>query len=163
MGQLNAPAGFAEKAAAKIAATGRQIDVKSTIVRSCSRSDIARLFATDSYSSHCKPKPSTALRRPIIKPSYTNGQRMKLFVAPTIFIMAISSRRSNVVSLMVFEMMKTDTSSKIAMSAMHTTLATFRSVIKPPAMSSSTRTLATPSTLSKISCAVLPEMLKSST
>ncbi len=43
------------------------------------------------------------------------------------------------------------------MSAMHTTLATFRSVIKPPAMSSSTRTLATPSTLSRISCAVLPE------
>ena len=37
------------------------------------------------------------------------------------------------------------------------------SVIKPPAMSSSTRTLATPSTLSKISCAVLPEMLRSST
>ena len=35
-------------AAAKIAATGCQIAVKSTIVKSCSRSDMARLLATDS-------------------------------------------------------------------------------------------------------------------
>ena len=81
-----------------------------------------------------------------MKPSYTKGQRMKPFVAPTIFIMAISSRRSKVVSLMVLEMMNTETTNNIAMSAMHTTPATFRSVMKPSARFSSARASAIPVT-----------------
>ena len=45
----------------------------------------------------------TALNIPSSSPSYTKGQRINPLVAPTIFIMAISSRRSKVVSLMVLE------------------------------------------------------------
>ena len=71
-----------------------------------------------------------------MKPSYTKGQRMKPLVAPTIRMMALSSRRSKVVSLMVLEMMNTDTTNKMAISATHTTVATFRTVTKPPAISS---------------------------
>ena len=103
-----------------------------------------RLLATEPYSSHCSKKAITALIMPRKKPSYTNGQRINPSVAPTIFMIAISSRRSKVVSLIVLEMMNTDTSSRIAMSAMHTIPATLRSVIKPPAISSSTRTPPTP-------------------
>ena len=58
---------------------------------------------------------------------------MNPLVAPTIFMMAISSRRSNVVSLMVLEMMNTDTSSRMAMRAMLMMLATLRAVVKPSA------------------------------
>ena len=58
---------------------------------------------------------------------------MNPLVAPTIFMMAISSRRSNVVSLMVLEMMNTDTSSRMAMRAMLMMLATLRTVVKPSA------------------------------
>ena len=61
---------------------------------------------------------------------------MKPLVAPTIFMMAISSRRSKVVSLMVLAMMNTDTTSSTAMSTTHTTPATFRRVMKPAASSS---------------------------
>lgn len=58
---------------------------------------------------------------------------MNPLVAPTIFIMAISSRRSKVVSLMVLLMMNTDTSSSMAMRAMLMMPATFRAVVKPSA------------------------------
>ena len=75
----------------------------------------------------------TALNRPSSSPSNTKGQRMNPLVAPTIFMMAISSRRSNVVSLMVLEMMNTDTSSRMAMRAMLMMLATLRAVVKPSA------------------------------
>ena len=81
----------------------------------------------------------TALRSPIMKPSYTKGQRMKPLVAPTIRMMAISSRRSKVVSLMVLEMMKMDTRKRMAMRVRHTTVAIFRTVRSPPATSSSAR------------------------
>ena len=77
-----------------------------------------------------------APRKPNRKPSYTKGQRMKPLVAPTIRMMAISSRRSKVVSLMVLEMMNTDTTNKMTIRATHTTVATFRTVMKPPAISS---------------------------
>ena len=75
----------------------------------------------------------TALNRPSSSPSNTKGQRMNPLVAPTIFMMAISSRRSNVVSLMVLEMINTDTSSRMAMRAMLMMLATLRAVVKPSA------------------------------
>ena len=89
--------------------------------------------ATAVYSSHCRPKAITALNRPSSIPSYTKGHRMNPLVAPTIFIMAISSRRSKVVSLMVLLMMNTDTSSSMAMRAMLMIPATFRAVVKPSA------------------------------
>ena len=65
-------------------------------------------------------------------------------VAPTIFMMAISSRRSKVVSLMVLEMMNSDTISSIAISTMEITPATLRTVIKPAEMTSSARTSSMP-------------------
>ena len=43
-------------------------------------------------------------------PSITNGQRINPFVAPTDFIMLISSLRLNIVILMVFEMINRETS-----------------------------------------------------
>ena len=61
---------------------------------------------------------------------------MKPLVAPTIRMMAISSRRSKVVRRMVLEIMNTDTTNKMAISATQTTVATFRRVMKPPAISS---------------------------
>ena len=48
-------------------------------------------------------------------------------------MMAISSRRSKVVSLMVLEMMNTDTSSRMAIRAMLMMLAMLRTVVKPSA------------------------------
>ena len=71
-----------------------------------------------------------------MKPSYTKGQRIKPLVAPTMRMMAISSLRSKVVSLMVLEIMNTDTINKMAIRATHTTVATFRTVIKPLVISS---------------------------
>ena len=103
---------------------------------SCSVSLLSTPRATAAYSAHWRKKAITAPSRPSMKPSYTKGQRIKPLVAPTIFIMAISSRRSKVVSLMVLEMMNTDTTNKMAISATHTTVATFRTVTKPPAISS---------------------------
>ena len=66
-----------------------------------------------------------------MKPSYTKGQRIKPLVAPTIFIMAISSRRSKVVSLMVLEIMNMDTTNSTAISVRQMTVAIFRTVMKP--------------------------------
>ena len=63
---------------------------------------------------------------------------MNPLVAPTIFMMAISSRRSNVVSLMVLLMMNTDTNSSMAISATEMTPATLRTVVKPLATASFT-------------------------
>ena len=73
---------------------------------------------------------------------------MNPLVAPTIFMMAISSRRSNVVSLMVLLMMNTDTNSSMAISATEMTPATLRTVVKPLATASSARALSMPGILS---------------
>ena len=73
---------------------------------------------------------------------------MKPSVAPTIFMMAISSLRSKVVSLMVLEMMNSDTTSSTAMRAKEMIWATLRTVMKPVVMASSARTLSMPSTSS---------------
>ena len=62
--------------------------------------------------------------------------------------MAISSRRSNVVSLMVLEMMNSDTISKMAISAMEIAPATLRIVMKPLEITSSARTSSMPATAS---------------
>ena len=113
--------------------------------------------ATAAYSPHCRPKAITALNRPSSSPSYTKGQRMNPLVAPTIFMMAISSRRSNVVSLMVLLMMNTDTNSSMAISATEMTPATLRTVVKPLATASSARALAMPGILST---AVLVSMIR---
>ena len=78
----------------------------------------------------------TAENSPSRNPSYTKGQRMKPLVAPTIFMMAISSRRSKVVSLMVLAIMNTDTRNSTAMRTTHTTPATLRMVMNPAASSS---------------------------
>ena len=83
---------------------------------------------------------------------------MNPLVAPTIFMMAISSRRSKVVSLMVLEMMNTDTSSNMAMRAMEMTPATLRTVVKPLATASSARALAMPG---MFSTAVRVSMMRS--
>ena len=54
-------------------------------------------------------------------PSTMNGTRTKPFVAPTDFMMLISERRENIVTLTVFEMMNSETTPSTAIS---TTLAT---------------------------------------
>ena len=69
-------------------------------------------------------------------------------MAPTIFMMAISSRRSKVVSLMVVEMMNSDTISSTAISATLITPATLRTAIKPLEMVWSARTSPIPFTFS---------------
>ena len=69
-------------------------------------------------------------------PSYTKGHRIKPLVAPTMRMMAISSRRSKVVSLMVLEMMNTDTTSRMTINATHTTVAMLRTVMSPSEISS---------------------------
>ena len=56
--------------------------------------------------------------------------RMKELFAPTIFMMAISSRRPNVASLMVLDMMNTDTNTSITMSTSEMTLMILRIVTK---------------------------------
>ena len=61
----------------------------------------------------------------------TKGVRMKLLVAPTIFMIAISSLRPKVVSLMVFDMMKTATIKSITMRMIETAATTFRKVTMP--------------------------------
>ena len=55
---------------------------------------------------------------------------MKPFVAPTIFMMAISSRRPNVASLMVLVMINRDTAMRITIKTTETTLTMFRNVMK---------------------------------
>ena len=74
---------------------------------------------------------------------------MKPSVAPTIFMMAISSRRSKVVSLMVLEIMNTEITSSTAMRAMLMRLATFRTVKNPLEMASSARTFTMPGVASR--------------
>ena len=69
--------------------------------------------------------------RPSTSPSTTKGQRMKKLLAPTIFIMPISSRRLNVASLMVFCMMKMETMNRMTMRIIEITLAMLRTVMKP--------------------------------
>ena len=71
---------------------------------------------------------------------------MKPLEAPTIFMMAISSRRVKVASLMVFVMMKKDTTISITISIREMTLTMFLAVMKPSAYSRCAFTLATPST-----------------
>ena len=65
-------------------------------------------------------------------------------MAPHIFMMAISSLRLKVASLMVLEMMKSDTSSRITTKMTATAPAMLRTTTKPSAISSSARTLAMP-------------------
>ena len=92
---------------------------------------LATPCAMASYKPHCSKKARIAPVRPSMKPSYTKGQRIKPLVAPTIFIMAISSRRSKVVSLMVLEIMNMDTTNSTAISVRQMTVAIFRTVMKP--------------------------------
>ena len=129
-------------------ATGCQICRKGTTSSSCMVSELLMPLAMALYSSHCRPKAITAPNRPSSRPSNTKGQRMKPSVAPTIFMMAISSRRSNVVSLMVLEMINSDTISKMAISAMEIAPATLRIVMKPSEITSSARTSSMPDTAS---------------
>ena len=63
-----------------------------------------------------------------MKPSTTNGRRIKPFVAPTMRMMAISSRRSNMASLIVLEMMMSDTMSSTAAMQAETMDSTLRIV-----------------------------------
>ena len=114
-------------------------------------SELLMPLAMALYSSHCRPKAITAPNRPSSSPSNTKGQRMKLSVAPTIFMMAISSRRSKVVSLMVLEMMNSDTISKMAIRAIEMAPATLRTVTKPAEITSSARTSSMPATASTAS------------
>ena len=69
---------------------------------------------------------------------------MKPLVAPTIFIMAISSRRSKVVSLMVLAMMNTDTRNRMAIRATLMMVAMLRMVMKPSLSSSYALTFPSP-------------------
>ena len=115
---------------------------------------------TAAYSSHWSPKATAAPMSPSSSPSYTKGQRMNPSVAPTIFMMAISSRRSKVVSLMVLEMMNTEMISRMAIRAMLMTPAMLRTVMKPLEISWSARTLAIPSTLSRL-CTTWPIRFRS--
>ena len=123
-------------AAAKIPATAGQSCWKGMMWISWRVSLVSTPWATAAYRPHCRKNAMAALKKPSRKPSYTKGQRINPLVAPTIRMMAISSRRSKVVSLMVLEMMNTDTTNKMAISATQTTVATFRTVMKPPAISS---------------------------
>ena len=50
-------------------------------------------------------------------PSTMNGRRTKPFVAPTDFIMLISVRRENIVTLTVLEMMNRETMARMTMIA----------------------------------------------
>ena len=77
----------------------------------------------------------TAPNMPRIKPSTTNGRRIKLLVAPTIFIMAISSLREYMASLTVLEMMNSDTTNSTIMMTMDAMFSTFCSDWKPFAIS----------------------------
>lgn len=54
---------------------------------------------------------------------------MKPFEAPTIFIIAISSRRVKVASFIVFDMMKKDTTMRMMMRMSDTTLTMFLAVM----------------------------------
>ena len=78
---------------------------------------------------------------------------MKEFVAPTIFMIAISSRRPKVVSLMVFDMMKKDTNVRITVRISDTTLTMFRIRTKRSAYSIWAFTFEIPGIAS--SCALL--------
>ena len=68
-------------------------------------------------------------------PSMTKGIRIKPLVAPQIFIMAISSWRDRLASLMALEMMNSEITSSTATIPMVTTVTTLRTPIKPLATS----------------------------
>ena len=70
-------------------------------------------------------------------------------LAPTIFMMAISSRRPKVASLMVLDMIKTDTNTRMTISTRDTTLTMLRTVTKKSAYSRWAKTFAIPSTASR--------------
>ena len=72
---------------------------------------------------------------PRIKPSTTKGQRIKPLVAPTIFIMAISSLRSYMASLTVLEIISMDTTSSTAMMMTEAMLRIRWTVWKPSVIS----------------------------
>ena len=93
--------------------------------------------------------------RPRIIPSTRKGHRTNQLVAPHIFIMAISSRRVKVASLMVLAMMEMEMSTSITTRMMAKAVATLRSMTKPSAISREACTLAMPSmsfTWSTVSC-----------
>ena len=73
-------------------------------------------------------KENTAPNRPRKKPSTKNGKRIKLLVAPTIFIMPISSLRSSMARRIVLEMMIRETISRTAAMAMEAIYSTVRIV-----------------------------------
>ena len=82
---------------------------------------------------------------PMIKPSTTKGSRIKAFVAPTIFMMAISSLREYMASLTVLEMMNSETTNKTETMIRDAIFRTFCTVWKPSAISKWATTSATPS------------------
>ena len=87
----------------------------------------------------------------MISPSTTKGKRIKPLLAPTIFMMAISSLRVNVASLMVLDIMNSDTTRSTTIRIAVMTLTTLRTVMKPFAMLTSALTSATPGILSRAS------------
>ena len=82
---------------------------------------------------------------PMIKPSTTKGSRIKAFVAPTIFMMAISSLREYMASLTVLEMMNSETTNRTVTMTSEAMFSTFCTVWKPSAISKCATTSATPS------------------
>ena len=82
------------------------------------------------YSPHSARKARPPPRMPSTRPSMTKGRRIKPLVAPTIFMMAISSRRPKVASLMVLDMMKKETNTRITISTSETAVTTLRIVTK---------------------------------
>ena len=86
---------------------------------------VIRLYSPHS-ARNARPPPSM----PRIRPSTMKGRRIKPLLAPTIFIIAISSRRPKVASLMVFDMMNTDTNTRMTMRISEMTLTMFLIVTK---------------------------------
>lgn len=78
-----------------------------------------------SYRPHSRKNEHTAPSRPRMKPSTTNGIRMNEFVAPTIFMIAISSLREYIANLTVFEMISSDTTNSTAMITADAMFSTF--------------------------------------
>ena len=115
-------------------------------VMSCSESISATFIATKSYRPHCRKNAISAPRKPRMKPSTTNGIRMNEFVAPTIFMIAISSLREYMASLTVFEMISSDTTNSTAMITADAMFSTFCTVWKPLMISYGAFTSDTPST-----------------
>ena len=72
---------------------------------------------------------------PRVKPSTIKGRRIKPLVAPTIFIMAISLRRSYMASLTVLEMISREITKSTAIRAAEAMCRTSWMVVKPSASS----------------------------